>query len=578
MIKYCYSLNPNIRYEIGTEEGIRPIDSDELDRFVTHIKLRLEPNIYSNIVYLVIQCGTKLLVQSNIGNYVAEKLERMLLVCKKHNLIAKEHNGDWISQDIVREKERAGLSCINIAPEFGEIESSIIIDTFKQNYNDFETFFTICHESNTWKKWVSSDFNPQLHKEKLIKICGHYNFTNPLFIQLKDKYPDLDHAICKAIRYRLMELTGMYTIRDTCIICENKLTNQVLSHDAETSICYSFFNTVQPSHFIPYNIYVCDTCKCVQNKYLCNLTELYKVNHIDSFGQVKHNMHTFFAKFITSNSNITGTIEIGACHDYLSRLILHTRKIPITIIDPSFSGNPDQLHIINNYIEDCDLSNIDSNTIIMSSVFEHFYKPCEIINKIKNASNIDYIYINHPNLDFALENNVHINLTAEHTFYINNSFINTLFNKYQFKLTRMEYFENHTICYEFTRNNNIVTTTPFINEVEIFYQYIKSIKHTISTLNDIIEQHIDYSFYMWPASMHLIPLFIHGFNYSKLTALLDNSPNKIGKIFYGYNLRCQDFYEVIKESSSSTILFLGGASNYKKELDLSTFKGLVINI
>ena len=38
-------------------------------------------------------------------------------------------------------------------------------------------FYHICKNSNKWKKWVSKDFN---HNDVLniIRICGHYNFSN----------------------------------------------------------------------------------------------------------------------------------------------------------------------------------------------------------------------------------------------------------------------------------------------------------------------------------------------------------------------------------------------------------------
>ena len=166
------------------------------------------PEIFLKIKFLVIQCGTNLLEQSNIGTYDSEKLKRMIEVCKKHNLTAKEHNGDWISSNIVKNKEKAGLTCINIAPEFGEIESSVLITNFKENPEDLESFFKICYESNTWKKWVSLEFNPFTNKEKLIKICGHYNLTNQTFLDIKTKYQNIDNDICTAIKYRLIELLG----------------------------------------------------------------------------------------------------------------------------------------------------------------------------------------------------------------------------------------------------------------------------------------------------------------------------------------------------------------------------------
>ena len=80
----------------------------------------------------------------------------MLKISEKYGLIAKEHNGDWISQETIRSKSSYGLTTINIAPEFGSIESSVILQEMKENQEDFEKLYQICHQSNTWKKWVSA--------------------------------------------------------------------------------------------------------------------------------------------------------------------------------------------------------------------------------------------------------------------------------------------------------------------------------------------------------------------------------------------------------------------------------------
>lgn len=204
MIEFCYNINNNIIYEIGTEEGIRPITTNELNNFVFDIKRKLKDEVFSKIKYLVIQCGTRLLEQNNIGVYDSDKLKEMLIVCDKHNLISKEHNGDWIDVDTIKSKKENGLKCLNIAPEFGEIESSVIIEFF--NEEDLSSFHEICYKSNAWKKWVSNDFNPFENKEKLIKICGHYNFMNADFLKIKDKYKNIDNEICKAIENKLMKL------------------------------------------------------------------------------------------------------------------------------------------------------------------------------------------------------------------------------------------------------------------------------------------------------------------------------------------------------------------------------------
>ena len=47
MIKYCYTLNPNIQYEVGTEEAIRRFEPYELNDLIHQLKFRLDPeNFY----------------------------------------------------------------------------------------------------------------------------------------------------------------------------------------------------------------------------------------------------------------------------------------------------------------------------------------------------------------------------------------------------------------------------------------------------------------------------------------------------------------------------------------------------
>lgn len=577
LIQYCYSLNPTILYEIGTEEGIRPFSVEELDSFVSDVKVRLAPEIFQKIKYLVIQCGTRLLEQSNIGVYDENKLQEMLRVSEKYGLNAKEHNGDWISQETIQSKSSYGLRTINIAPEFGSIESTVILEEMKKNPEHFESLYQICYRSNTWKKWVSDDFIPTENKEKLITICGHYIYTHPNFVALKEKYPALDEKIKDALLNRFYELLGIYSERKECIFCsQSKTLVELYTTNLRTPICYSFFDTQKTSYFIPYNVQYCNDCRMAQLKYLGKIDLVYQVNHIDNFGKVKHNMHSHFADFIAKNEKIQNTIEIGACHDYLSRLLLNRRNdLEIYIVDPSFTGLKDGLHIIEDYLENIDLTTITCNTLIMSSVFEHFYEPKKILEILQNTKNIEYIYINHPNLDYALENNVHINLTAEHTFYIQNEMLEKLFNVHGFHLTNKNYFENHTICYEFTRNYSETSQNYLTDKSKetILFNYINRIKDKINYIHRIIEENPGLNYYLWPASMHLVPLFINGLNYTKFKGVLDNSPNKIGKFFYGYNLECFNFKEIIEKNDANNCIFLGGAPNYIKELNLESYQG-----
>ena len=210
MIEFCHNLNKDIEFEIGTEEAIRKFEVEELEMFVEELKKRLSSSAFDKIKYLVVQAGTALNEKSNIGIYDEKKLKKMIGIAKKFNLISKEHNGDWVDNKTILNKYECGLECINIAPEFGEIETSIYLKYFKE-YGLFEDFFDICLKSGKWKKWVSSSFIPEENKEKLVLICGHYTFSYPSFLELRKqlKVP-IDDIISSAIMNKLNNLYGIF--------------------------------------------------------------------------------------------------------------------------------------------------------------------------------------------------------------------------------------------------------------------------------------------------------------------------------------------------------------------------------
>ena len=208
-IEMCYEINSNVMYEIGTEEGIRPFDVGELEQLVLRLRDELKPQVFQRIRFLVIQCGTRLSEKQNTGAFDADRLGAMLSLCNKYGLTAKEHNGDWVGSDVVKAKRAAGLQCINIAPEFGEIETRAVLECIGDDRNKFEQFFHICHTSRKWEKWVSPGFDPLSNKLQTILISGHYVFSDPEFLKLKQHLGDVDGKARAHILSRLEELHSL---------------------------------------------------------------------------------------------------------------------------------------------------------------------------------------------------------------------------------------------------------------------------------------------------------------------------------------------------------------------------------
>jgi len=199
MINFCYKENPKIQFEVGTEEAIRKFTFEELDMLLNDLHVGLEEDTFNQIKYLVIQSGTSLKGNINTGDYDKDRLLNMIKVAKSWNLLSKEHNGDYIPVKLIKEKMNLGLDSINIAPEFGLIETQTYLD----NGIDVDKFWKICFDSKRWEKWVSPDFDPLTQKEELIKICGHYVLSNPEFSKIR---PHINYKIISNIKNKLYEL------------------------------------------------------------------------------------------------------------------------------------------------------------------------------------------------------------------------------------------------------------------------------------------------------------------------------------------------------------------------------------
>jgi hypothetical protein len=209
MINFAYNINPNLIFEVGTEQSIRPFEAKELDQLVIDLQVSLPKEVYKQIKYLVIQSGTSLKGTDQTGEYNSDRLKQMVEVAKRHDLVSKEHNGDYIPVDVIKEKFDLGLDCINIAPEFGLIETLTYLSEIKDE-KTFDRFWQICYDSKRWVKWVNPGFDPYVNKEQLIKICGHYVLSNPEFIsEIKLQFPDIDTKIKNNVTRKLKQLYGL---------------------------------------------------------------------------------------------------------------------------------------------------------------------------------------------------------------------------------------------------------------------------------------------------------------------------------------------------------------------------------
>ena len=146
MIKHIWSKNQNIMYEVGTEEAIFKYQPEDLDRFLDHLYNSLPKEQFDKIKYAVVQSGTglDLSTRTNTGNFNKRRLKKFIKVVKRYGLMSKEHNGDYLIDSFdVEVRFESGLDAINIAPEFGQIESEYYLEQCRKDNHLFDRLYDI---------------------------------------------------------------------------------------------------------------------------------------------------------------------------------------------------------------------------------------------------------------------------------------------------------------------------------------------------------------------------------------------------------------------------------------------------
>ena len=205
----CKKSN-DVCFEVGTEEAIKKYTSKEFEEFLNKLKISTKEK-FKRIKYAVIQSGTRLELNKNIGKFNKNKSIEYINICKKFNILSKEHNGDYLTASEIKERFKLGLDAINLAPEFGFIETKCILDDIRKRSDKYtyERLFEICYESKKWEKWIPKKMISNLllnNKNVFIEVCAHYEFSNPEILKLKEENPSLNDKIKKNLKKRIKEI------------------------------------------------------------------------------------------------------------------------------------------------------------------------------------------------------------------------------------------------------------------------------------------------------------------------------------------------------------------------------------
>jgi hypothetical protein len=350
-------------------------------------------------------------------------------------------------------------------------------------------------------------------------------------------------------------------------MCQSDNLEELFERDYTIAMgCYCVDQDAE-CKFMPYNVFKCHACLTHQTKYLGDPNVIYGYN-ANFYGTVRSSMNELFSKFITENHDVNHIIEIGGGSGSLADMMIKSGCASYTVVDPTWSGKSKDVRVFRSFFEDVDITKVEADTLVMSHVFEHFYEPAKILDKISKTKSIKYVYLNFPDLEKALQiGNYHV-LNPEHIFYTENGFIIDIFKKYGFTKRKIFYHMDHSVFFEFERTGEPDDTfIPRNNTADVdVRRFFDQIFKRVDEINSKVDTS-DVPVYIWPCSMHTVFLAAFGLKTDRIVGVLDNSPHKIGRHLYGNKLYCSSFDEKARSSDPVVIILNGGC--YNQEIDVN---------
>lgn len=323
--------------------------------------------------------------------------------------------------------------------------------------------------------------------------------------------------------------------RVKCCMCDNSPLIEKISMDKFPIRQPPSTEPYENDEYFDFKYGACIKCGSLQAMTLVSQDILYKEFHNGTtLSDTWYRHHSEFTDFIKVDSSDkiieiggTGTLKLPYSHVILN----------ITESEGCIKGN----------CEDFDFSAY--NVVVMSHVFEHLYEPVKFIRNCKAP----HIFISQP---VMVSSNV-IPLNAEHTFFADDIDVQAVFERNNYRLKDIKYFEKHSIFFHFVYDETVIPRTD--NErpgrEELLIDNFNRRKNGIESF--IIDN--DYTYVM--PSGHYGQYVYYYMDKTRLPrGFIDNDVNKIGKRNYGTPL----FTYSPNKVTPKTIILHGG--HYHREI------------
>ena len=191
---------PPIDYEVGTEETNGGLTNpDTYADFINELVKRLNNYNLPMPAFIVGQTGSLVRMTENVGRFNADTAALLCGNALKAGMGLKEHNADYLPDDVLLAHPVIGVTASNVAPEFGvaETKAYLLLSAVEKtaaerrlinSASDFSaTIRNAAVDCERWRKWMTGDVPSMpvtdIKKDSgLVDIItmssGHYTFED----------------------------------------------------------------------------------------------------------------------------------------------------------------------------------------------------------------------------------------------------------------------------------------------------------------------------------------------------------------------------------------------------------------
>ena len=204
LLSFCEKVSKKnkkkVFFEVGWEsENGEMHNIKELEIFISEIKKFCLNSKINLPKYITLKTGTKVFEDRNIGSFskfIKNKvihnrkllfLKKCIKLCHDNGFLVKEHNADYMDLKFLKLRPKIKIDGVNIAPEFGTLETKIYFELLSKYrmYNEKEKLIKLLVDSGKWKKWTNK--KSKLSNLRKAIIAGHYMYMNEKFKKIKEK-------------------------------------------------------------------------------------------------------------------------------------------------------------------------------------------------------------------------------------------------------------------------------------------------------------------------------------------------------------------------------------------------------